>query len=804
VSTATPISTSELRQLHPRAIDSRPFILGLLEDLASTGARLWRSTNRLSEKETAWITEVTEEEFSIQTENFPAQLGSQLFLNFEISGQPYFMSAPVRECLPNSTVRLSLPAVVYQAERRDRQRTPTQGARVTLLTSDKQRVDALLADLSADGLAVDAPLDFHIERGSWVRVVGSLPTLLSSSGKGGFAEVRNIRQSPSGTKRVGLAFTGQRSTESVRIERADLRLASEPCRPTGTLGAEVPLIRFRNSDSESICAIVDAYGDPRAGTAVVIPPAWGRTKETLLPLAATILETFRSVDSPVCVVRFDGIRKKGESHIDPENRKPGLENLKFTFSQGAQDIGSTLEFLERSGIQPSRTILITFSVSSIEGRRAMAMAGERLAGWISVVGSADAQSLTRIISGGVDFFGGAERGVTFGLQEIQGLLVDMDHAASDALRNRIAFLDDSRRDFSAISAPITWIHGEHDAWMDLDRVRHALRFGNASNRKLLIVPTGHQLRTSEEAMSTFGLIAQEVASLALGRSVTPRRPDPLDLATRSHAERARLQRPKVDLRRFWRDYLVGRSGNAGIALVASTSPYRVLMEMQTRALALEAGQRVADLGCGIGTFATHVSERIDESGKIQITALDYVRDALETGRLRCAGRPPGLSPNAAWLQASLDLDGLTRSIPLADESQDSVLLSLVINYVQQPKALLREAARILKAEGRMVLSSLKRDADISSICVDAVAELKQGRGREALGEEGERKLVAALQTFIGDASRLLDLEEAGFFRFWDEEELVRLVEDSGFWVEATSKGLGSVPQAYVIRAQKRA
>ena len=70
---------------------------------------------------------------------------------------------------------------------------------------------------------------------------------------------------------------------------------------------------------------------------MVIPPAWGRTKETLLPLAATIVETFRRAGQPVRVVRFDGTHRRGESHVDPELRTPGEEYLHFTFSQAVRE-----------------------------------------------------------------------------------------------------------------------------------------------------------------------------------------------------------------------------------------------------------------------------------------------------------------------------------------------------------------------------------------------------------------------------------------------------------------------------------
>ena len=47
---------------------------------------------------------------------------------------------------------------------------------------------------------------------------------------------------------------------------------------------------------------------------IIIPPAFGKTKETLFALAQTIVENFYTRGKPVAVIRYDGVRRKGESH----------------------------------------------------------------------------------------------------------------------------------------------------------------------------------------------------------------------------------------------------------------------------------------------------------------------------------------------------------------------------------------------------------------------------------------------------------------------------------------------------------
>ncbi len=185
-------------------------------------------------------------------------------------------------------------------------------------------------------------------------------------------------------------------------------------RALGGVGRRTPLpsvqlVDYANEAGESLRGIVDSWGDPRGAVAVVIPPAWGRTKETLMPLAATLVAGFRSVREPVAVLRFDGIRRRGESHNDPGCRTPGTEHHRFTFSQGVRDIGATLNFLERDPrFRPRRVVLVSFSAASIEARREVA-SDPLIAGWVCVVGAADLQSMMRVISGGIDYAVGFDK-----------------------------------------------------------------------------------------------------------------------------------------------------------------------------------------------------------------------------------------------------------------------------------------------------------------------------------------------------------------------------------------------------------
>ncbi|MEN8184959.1 MAG: methyltransferase domain-containing protein, partial [Myxococcota bacterium] len=215
-----------------------------------------------------------------------------------------------------------------------------------------------------------------------------------------------------------------------------------------------------------------------------------------------------------------------------------------------------------------------------------------------------------------------------------------------------------------------------------------------------------------------------------------------------------------------------------------------------------AGDRVLDLGSGAGPFPLQLA-RSEPPGQLRIVEMDVVREALTRTRERMAGRTDESSGvDVQFAQA--DLDGVRGrgSIPFRDGSVDAILLSLVLNYVADPSALLAETFRLLRPGGRMVLSSLKRDADISTICVDTIHELRSGRGRSALGAEGERRMGESLKRFINDAARLLDFEERGLFRFWDGPELAEMLRGAGYREVAIEPAFGDPPQALVARARR--
>ncbi len=824
-----PLSPSALARLHRVSIEGPQEVVAFLLRLQRGDGRLSSGINRHNDSRTARITNVGSSYFTLSYENLDDDHLPQLFLSCELDGRPYFFAATPVGRDSSGLVQALLPHAIYQAERRDLERIsgprePSEGARVEIRASNGTIVPGIVADSSYHGLGVLLPAALQKAATEDVTL-----RFLSGDRKGDQAH-GSVRHQSRATERqgwvkVGLAVSDVLVGEPVEFEQRERILAlgavsrithraslirgfvkAASARAVRRLGVGDPSVRepqietYSSAPGEEMRAIVDSWGDPRGAIAVVIPPAWGRTKETLWPLAATIIETFRRAKEPITVIRFDGTYRRGESFIPSDQRHPGAEYLRFTFSRAVRDIHATLEFLQDSPtLRPSRVVLVTFSLAAVEGRRAVAIdPSGLLAGWISVVGMVDLQSALRTISGGIDFAYGLSRGVRFGHHELVGVVSDMDHTGLDALEHRLVFLEDARRDMARIHAPITWIHGRHDAWMDLERVRHLMSCGDTKNRRVIEVPTGHQLRTSSEAFAVFGLVAAEVGRMASGRQLTPRIPDMAVVDARRRAERSRVPRTHVELREFWSRYLLGRDARLGFQLLTATSAYRRFMHEQISELRVQSGSRVLDLGSGTGDFAVQLATEHD-SMDLDIDAVDFVPEALDRAAARMAALRTGHRIRLNPILLDVDLEA-NAPLPFKLASYDAVLASLLISYISKPFVLLERIRAALKSRGRLVISTLRRDADISRIHMEGLAELHAGRAEEAFGKDAAGAIDDMARNFLNDASRVLELEEQGTFRFWDSDELAALVRSADFRVERSFHALGEPPQATVLVA----
>lgn len=107
------------------------------------------------------------------------------------------------------------------------------------------------------------------------------------------------------------------------------------------------------------------------------------------------------------------------------------------------------------------------------------------------------------------------------------------------------------------------------------------------------------------------------------------------------------------------------------------------------------GMRVADFGAGAGFFALEVARRIGNTG--EVLAIDILETALEAIRSRTSHMGLG---NVRTIRSDLEKD---RGSTLQPDSCDFVIVSSILFQMENPDALFREAHRILRNSGMLLV-----------------------------------------------------------------------------------------------------
>ena len=108
-------------------------------------------------------------------------------------------------------------------------------------------------------------------------------------------------------------------------------------------------------------------------------------------------------------------------------------------------------------------------------------------------------------------------------------------------------------------------------------------------------------------------------------------------------------------------------------------------------LQLNGNETVLDLGCGTGHFALAASPFVKT-----VIAVDGSNAMLDVARTRLAELT-----NVELRQGDL------ASLPVADATLDLAVLNLVLPYAGDPGQVIREAARVLKSGGRVLVVDLQ-------------------------------------------------------------------------------------------------
>lgn len=446
--------------------------------------------------------------------------------------------------------------------------------------------------------------------------------------------------------------------------------------PDSDSEAEVGLVRYFNRRNEEIVGIVNSTGDGRSrmeAPVVVIPPAYGRRKESTGALAMTLVENFRRLRRNIVVLRFDGVRSIGESYKDRSCRYEGKEMINMTLSQGMEDILTTLDYVrDNPHFDATETILVSFSLSACMARKAiLADARQRVSYWISAWGAPDAQSAIRNSTGGVDFIGNYQRGISCGVTNVLGHLIDNDRFCSDAIRSGMAFLEDAKRDMAKIGVPVTWLYGKYDDWIDPQRIREIMRVKSLGTREVVELSTGHMPTTNDEALEAYLMITRHIWRHLFREDTEVRKPSTAAAIRLRNSEWSRT--PKYALKDqadYWEKYLLGQGQlEVGFDVMAETEEYQEFMQQQIEWLDIRRGETIGDFGSGTGLFhqallSLDQTRRLFQDSELNrpmVWSVDFVETALEKSRARLSrlAAQRGIAENSFVFQlASLEVSRL--------------------------------------------------------------------------------------------------------------------------------------------------
>lgn len=126
-------------------------------------------------------------------------------------------------------------------------------------------------------------------------------------------------------------------------------------------------------------------------------------------------------------------------------------------------------------------------------------------------------------------------------------------------------------------------------------------------------------------------------------------------------------------------------------------------------LQLKAGETVVDLGSGAGFDAFLAAQEVGPTGKV--IGVDMTPAMLERARANAA--KAGLS----WVEFR---EGRLEALPVDTASVDAVTSNCVINLAPDKPVVFREAARVLRRGGRMVVSDIILDGDLPEVVKEDV------------------------------------------------------------------------------------
>ncbi|MGR3221050.1 MAG: hypothetical protein ACUZ8H_14725, partial [Candidatus Anammoxibacter sp.] len=403
---------------------------------------------------------------------------------------------------------------------------------------------------------------------------------------------------------------------------------------------KVNIIRIKNDKNEDIVGILNTTwegSEKKDAHVIIIPPAFGKRKESTGPLVLALIENFKRVGVDLAIIRYDGIRNLGESYKEAIYRQPGRETVAMSLSQGCDDLETVISFAKAKDNEQftcKKLVLLTFSMAAISARRLLAQDMiEDVDLWIAGMGMPCAREVLTNVAGGIDYIENQAKKINSGEITLLGITMDTSIFCQDALDNRMAYIEDAISDMRQISTPVEWILGEDDAWIDRSQINMLLDAHKSGKAHLHLLKMGHVPMTGLESLRLFKSLISILFKSILQKEVTPVFPMPGQIDEIRTREWDRAPKyPLTNPERYWAGYLLGEEGeDDGYDVLLMCEDYIKFLNDEKELLDIKSDSKVADMGCGTGNFdKLLIEDHLDNNIPLpELTLVDIVPEALE-------------------------------------------------------------------------------------------------------------------------------------------------------------------------------
>ncbi len=143
--------------------------------------------------------------------------------------------------------------------------------------------------------------------------------------------------------------------------------------------------------------------------------------------------------------------------------------------------------------------------------------------------------------------------------------------------------------------------------------------------------------------------------------------------------------------------------------------------------------------------------------------------------------------------------GLNFSLPFEDNQFDRILSSLVLSYLKNPDVTFAEFVRCLKPGGKLVISTMRPDADLSTMYKKTLQAVSQS---DQYTEVEKSRLLKSIRRLANSVAFLLTLVEECQFRFFSKDEMLDFAYSNNLKNVELKESYGNPPQAYILTGVK--